>query len=137
MCAHAVRVAVLKLPGVESVNVSLERAIAEIRLRAGNAVTLAQIRDLVRNNGFTPKDASVTVVGTLVERGGKPALDVTGTNTVMLLAPDARQPEPYAALQTQLRAGPPSKPIELSGAVQTRPDQPDTLVVGSTNPISR
>ncbi len=136
MCAHAVRVAVQKLPGVESVDVSLERAIVEIRLRAGNTITLAQLRELVKNNGFTAKDATITVVGTVVERGGKPAIDVTGTNTVMLLAPDATQPAPYTGLQAQLRAAP-SAPIEVSGAVQTRPDQPDTLVVRSARPIGR
>lgn len=129
------RVAVLKLPGVESVDVSLERAMAEIRLRPGNAVTLAQIRELVKNSGFTAKDASITVVGTLVQRGGEPAIDVSGTNTVMLLAPDAKQPEPYTALQTRLRGGP-SAPLELSGFVQARPDQPDTLVVRRSTPAT-
>jgi copper chaperone CopZ len=131
-----VRVALLKVPGVESVDVSLERAIASIRLRAGNAVTLPQIRELVKNNGFTAKDARITVVGTLVERGGKPAIDVTGTNTVMLLAPDAKQPEPYTALQARLRDTP-STTIELTGDVETRPDQPDTMIVRRTNAIGR
>jgi copper chaperone CopZ len=133
VCAHAVRVALLKVPGVESVDVSLERAIAAIRLRAGNSVTLAQIREIVKHNGFTAKDASVTVVGNLVERGGKPALDVGGTSMVMLLAPDPKQPDAYNGLQNRLR-GPTPRPSELSGLVESRPNQPDTLVVRSASP---
>ena len=82
------RVAVQKLPGVESVNVSLERASTDIQLRPGNSITLEQLRRIIKNNGFTSKEATVTVVGKLIERGGQPALDVTGTNTVMLIIED-------------------------------------------------
>jgi copper chaperone CopZ len=64
-----VRVAIRKLPGVESVDVSLERATADIRLRAGNAITLAQLRQIIKNNGFASKEAIVTVIGNLIERG--------------------------------------------------------------------
>jgi hypothetical protein len=41
------------LPGVESVNVSLEHASADLRLRAGDAITLPQLRSIIKNNGFT------------------------------------------------------------------------------------
>ena len=86
------RVAVQKLPGVESVNVSLERASTEIQLRPGNSITLDQLRSIIKNNGFTAKEATVTVVGKLIERGGQLALEVTGTNTVMLIVADPKQP---------------------------------------------
>lgn len=136
MCAHAVRVALLKVSGVESVDVSLERAMADIRLRSGNSVSLARIREIVKNNGFTAKEASVAVVGTLVERGGKPALEVAGTNTVMLLAPDPKQRDTYKALQDGLRDS--VRPsLELSGVVDTRPDEPDTLTVKSARVAGR
>lgn len=128
------RVAVLKLPGVESVDVSLERALAEIRLRAGNTVTLAQIREIVKNNGFTPKAASVTVVGNVTERGGKPALSVTGTGVVLLLAPDPKQPNAYKELENRRYNGA-SRPLEVIGAIETRPDQPDVLVVRSASAV--
>jgi hypothetical protein len=63
-----VRVAVQKLAGVESVNVSLERASAEIQLRPGNSITLEQLRRIIENNGFAAKEATVTVTGKLIER---------------------------------------------------------------------
>ena len=107
---------------------SLERATADIRLRAGNTVTLPQLRQIIKNNGFTSKDATVTVAGHLIERGGKPALDVTGTRIVMLIVPDPKQPDAYQRIQAQLRAKP-GQTVELRGVVESRADQPDQIMV--------
>jgi copper chaperone CopZ len=125
-----VRVAIRKLPGVDAVDVSLERATADIRLRAGNAITLPQLRQIIKDNGFTSKEATVTVAGNLIERGGKPALDVTGTKIVMLIVPDPKHPDTYQRIEGQLRAKL-GQPIELRGVVESRPDQPDHIRVGA------
>jgi copper chaperone CopZ len=74
-----------KVQGVESVEVSLNRGEALLRLKPGNSVTIEQIRQAVLDNGFTPKDSEVEVSGQVVERGGKPALAVSGPNVVYLL----------------------------------------------------
>jgi len=71
-----VSVAVQKLDGVESVEVSLEKASADIRLKPGNRVTLPQLRKTIRQSGYPTKDAHVEARGTVVERNGKPALDL-------------------------------------------------------------
>jgi hypothetical protein len=125
-----VRVAVQKIPGVESVNVSLERAIAEIRLRPGNSVTLSHLRSIVKNNGFTARDASVVVVGALIERGGKPALEVTGTQTVLLIDPDPTQPSVYRQIE-DWRQAQMAGPVELAGTVVSKGDEPDRIVASS------
>ena len=122
------RVAVQKLPGVESVDVSLERESTEIQLRPGNAITLEQIRRLIKNNGFTAKEATVVAVGSLIERGGQPALDVTGTNTVMLIAADPKQPAIFKQVQDRLSARSAGL-VRLTGIVESRPDSPDRMVV--------
>ena len=122
------RVAIRKLPGVESVDVSLERATADIRLRAGNAITLAQLRQIIKNNGFASKEAIVTVIGNLIERGGKPAIDVTGTKIVMLITPDPKQSDAYKRIEGQLQAQP-GRTIELQGTVESPLDQPDQILV--------
>ena len=124
------RVAVQKLSGVEAVKVSLERASTEIQLRPGNSITLEQLRRIIKNNGFTPKDTTVTVVGRLIERGGQPALDITGTNTVMLIVADPMQPEIFKQLQDRLSAKRPGA-LRLTGAVESRADSPDRIAVGS------
>ena len=124
------RVAVQKLSGVESVNVSLERASTAIQLRPGNSITLEQPRSIIKNNGFTPKDTTVTVVGRLVERGGQPALDVTGTTTVMLIVADPKQPTPFKQVQDRMAAKP-AGTVRVTGLVESRADSPDRIAVGS------
>jgi copper chaperone CopZ len=71
-----VSVALKKLDGIESVDVSLERSTADIGLKAGNAITLPQLRRIIRQAGYPTKDAQVVARGTIVERNGKPTLDL-------------------------------------------------------------
>ena len=122
------RVAVQKLSGVESVTVSLERASTDIQLRPGNTVTLDQLRTIIKNNGFTAKEATVTVVGKLIERGGQPALDVTGTNMVMLVAADPKQAAAFAQVEERLRAQP-GAVVQLIGIVEKSAGSPDRISV--------
>ena len=124
------RVAVQKLSGVESVNVSLEKASTDIQLRPRNAVTLEQLRSIVRNNGFTPKEAIVTVAGRLIERGGQPALEVTGASTVMLIIADPKQPAVFKQIQDRVRAKT-ADVIQITGSAESRPDSPDRIAIRS------
>ena len=78
-------VAIKKVEGVESVNVSLNEGFADIKLRDGNKVTVELVREVIRKNGFTPKESTVKVRGKVIERNGKPALEVGGPNGVLLL----------------------------------------------------
>jgi len=75
-----------KVPGVESVEVSLNKGEALLRLKPDNSVTVERIRQVVLDNGFTPRDSDVEVVGKVTERNGKPALAVSGPDLVYLLA---------------------------------------------------
>src|SRR5688572_16907700 len=93
-----------KLAGLESVEVSLERATADIRLRPGNTISLEQLRRIVKDNGFTAQEATVTAVGKIIERGGQPALEVTGTNRVMLIVVDPSAPAVFKQAQELQRA---------------------------------
>jgi hypothetical protein len=118
------------LAGVEAVDVSLERATADIRLRPGNAISLPQVRQIIKDNGFTSKEATVSVAGTLIERGGKPALDVSGTKIVMLIVPDTKHQDVYQKLERQSREKPGQR-IDLRGVVESQPDGPDHIVVAA------
>lgn len=69
-------VAIKKLDGVESVDVSLEKASAAIRLKPDNKITLTQLRQIIKNNGYPTKDAQITARGRIVERNGTPVLDL-------------------------------------------------------------
>jgi uncharacterized protein GlcG (DUF336 family) len=133
-----VRVAVRKLDGVESVNVSLERASAAIALRPGNRVTLPQLRQIIRNNGFIAREATVTVTGTVIERGGKPALSLTGTDTVWLLAPRAANDPAYADATQRAKAHQ-TGAIEAVGTVAapTDPSQPEVLILEALKAVGK
>jgi hypothetical protein len=80
-----VRVVVGKIEGVQSVKVSLKEGVATIQLAPGNRVTLAKIRDAIRKNGFTAREAEVRVAGTIVHRGDTLTLVVPGTGDVFIL----------------------------------------------------
>ena len=83
-CAFAVRGALKKIPGVESVDVSLNKGLASVKLKPGNTVKPEEFWEAVRKNGFTPKETTVLVRGAV--QGGK--LRVTGTNQLLDLTPD-------------------------------------------------
>ncbi|HZO52963.1 MAG TPA: hypothetical protein VFB63_09610, partial [Bryobacteraceae bacterium] len=63
---------------MESVDVSLNRGLATVKLKPGNTVKPQDLWETVRKNGFTPKETSVVVRGDVEGR----KLKVTGTNQV-------------------------------------------------------
>ena len=52
-----------KVDGVQDVRVSLKDGLTILELKSGNAVTLARLRQIVKNNGFVSKDAAVVARG--------------------------------------------------------------------------
>ena len=71
-----------KLPGVESVKVSLNEGKATMELKPGNSISIEQIRKAVTDQGFTPKEAKVIAIGNLTSSNGKLQFKVSGTNDV-------------------------------------------------------
>lgn len=53
-----------KVDGVQSVRVSLNDGLTILDLKPGNSVTLAQLRKIIKNNGFVSKEATVVARGT-------------------------------------------------------------------------
>jgi copper chaperone CopZ len=125
-----VRVAVEKLEGVESADVSLQFKTADVKLRPGNRVTLAKLRTVIKNSGFTAKESTVTLVGTIVERGGKPAVEATGLDAVLLIVADPGKPAAYKDVATWLalkKAG----SVEIVGVINppSTAEQPEQIVI--------
>jgi copper chaperone CopZ len=71
-----VSVAVRKLDGVETVEVSLAKSAAVITLKPHNTITLPQLRRVIRSSGYPTRDAQIEARGRITERGGKPVLDL-------------------------------------------------------------
>jgi len=91
VCAHAVSVSIKRIPGVQSVNVSLNKGLVSIALVPGNTVRMEHIRKVILDDAFTPKDANVVAVGKLVSEKGKTQFVVAGTNETF---PVASSPHP-------------------------------------------
>lgn len=89
-CAHVVHVALKKVPGVDSVHVNLNAGLASVKLRPANTVTVEQLWEIVKNNGFSPKETRVTVQGELILAQGKPQLKVSGTNKIYDVVVDSK-----------------------------------------------
>lgn len=75
-----------KIDGVESVKVSLNEGNARLELKPGNTVTLEELRELIKRNGFTPREASVTAEAHVFSHQGRLHLRIAGTNEMFAVA---------------------------------------------------
>ena len=72
-------------------DVSLNKGLADVTLKPGNNVTIQQLQHAITRNGFTPKQSTVTVSGTLLSDSGKLKLRVSGSNETFGLVQDTQQ----------------------------------------------
>jgi hypothetical protein len=82
-----VRVSLKAVGGVDSVDVSLEKGLAAVKLKPDNTTTLKQLNGAVTKNGFTMKDSTATIAGTIVSINGRTLLQVSGSNDLLQLVP--------------------------------------------------
>jgi len=94
-CAHVVNVALKKVPGVESVEVSLNKSLATVKLKPRNTVSVPQLWELIHDKGYTPKTTTVSVRGELVSGPTRLQLRVSATKDILNLAPDPKNAAAY------------------------------------------
>lgn len=111
-CAYGVEQGLKELSGVESVTVSLNDGYAEVDLSKDSPVTLGDVREVIRKNGFSPKDADVRVSGRLVESNGR-----------FLLKTDAEVFELGAGDRSRLAQLSGGAPVTVSGSVKSGESQ--------------
>ena len=111
-CAFSVRGAFKKLSGVESVDVSLNKGLATVKLKPGNALTVEQFWETVRQNGFTPKETRVVVRGDVLQSGAKLQLRVPSANRTYDLVSDAKAPKAIDEVKRHI-----AKPITIEGTL--------------------
>ena len=90
MCAHAVRVAVEKLDGVDKAEVSLDDGRVTVRFAPGNTVTIAELRRTIRHQGFTPKEARLTLSARIEVRSGSLVAIVPGSGVTYAVTADGQ-----------------------------------------------
>jgi hypothetical protein len=70
-----------------------------------NAVTLSQLRQIIRNGGFSSGTAEIEAIGTLSMREGQAVLKVGGTNEEFRLKADARNEAAFAEARRYAETG--------------------------------
>ena len=94
-CAHIVDVALKKMSGVDTVDVSLNKGLATVKLRPGNTASVPQFWQLLHEKGYTPKTTAVSVRGELAGEPEHLQLKVLDTKDVLNLAPDPKSAAAY------------------------------------------
>jgi copper chaperone CopZ len=116
-CAHVVYVALKKVPGVDTVEVSLNKGLATVKLKPGNTVTVSQLWKLIHDQGYTPKATTVLVRGELSSDQAKLQLELIGTNAILPLAADTKNPAAYRQLSNLV-----GKKVTLRGVLNPAKD---------------
>jgi hypothetical protein len=92
-----------KVPGVDAARVSLNEGLTVLDLRAGNAVTLEQLRAVLKRNGFVSKEARVTARGTAALKNARLWFTVAGSGETFELASSEASRAAYADLERRAR----------------------------------
>jgi copper chaperone CopZ len=116
-----VRVSLKSVSGVDSVDVSLEKGLAVVKMKPGNTTALKQLNEAITKNGFTMKDSTAIVVGTVASTGDKATLRLTGSNEVLQLLPQSGATPNVTSLV--------SKTVVVEGTIPegTKGKMPDTI----------
>jgi hypothetical protein len=92
-------VSLKSVAGVESVEVSLEKGLAAVKMKPGNIATLKQLQDAITRNGFTMKQSNAVIAGRVLVSEGKALLQVSGSNDVLELVPESQSVPKASAMQ--------------------------------------
>ena len=115
------RVSLKSVAGVESVEVSLEKGLAAVKMKPGNTATLKQLQGAITKNGFTMKESKATVSGTILVADGTTQVKVSGSNDVLQLVPQSQNVPNASAMQ--------GKSVVVTGTIPEAPKgkSPDSL----------
>ena len=80
-----------KLDGVQSVKVSLKEGLTILDLKPENAVTLAKLRQVIKDNGFVAKEAQVIALGMPLAETPNGVFEVSGTRERLNMMGKAEQ----------------------------------------------
>jgi hypothetical protein len=79
----------MSVNGVASVEVSLDKGLAAVKLKPGNAVTLKQLQTAITKNGFTMKQSHVVAAGKVIQAPGSARFQISGSNDLLTLVPES------------------------------------------------
>jgi hypothetical protein len=97
-----------RLPGVTDVQVSLKAATTTIVLGETNTITLDQLRDIIRKNGFKPGESQIRATGKVIEDQGRVAVDLAPAKATLILSNPSNEADARRMLGST---------VEVSGGV--------------------
>jgi copper chaperone CopZ len=115
VCAHSIVRTLRRLDGVARAEVSLNHGTATIYCRPDNRLTLEDISRAIRNNGFKPRQARITALGSLTFHERALVFDMKGSGSVLLVEKDPANPGAYEAVYRARAASTGPMTGELSG----------------------
>lgn len=110
-CAYGLERGLKKMEGLQNVRVSLNDGKAYLKLSENNSLSLREIQEEVKKNGFSAKKAEVVIEGKLINENGGFELE-TGTETYSVVNSSSGD------LNSKLKPG----TIKLKGIVQDEED---------------
>lgn len=115
------RVSLKSVSGVDSVDVSLAKGLAAVKMKPGNTATLKQLQNAITKNGFTMKDSTAAIGGIIVISNGKAQLQVSGSNELLTLVPESQASGDATSLN--------GKPVLIEGVIPeaTKGKIPDSI----------
>jgi copper chaperone CopZ len=131
-CAHRLEKAVQRVESVEKVKVEMEPVRAEVRPRGGAWIDPDRLRSAIKNAGFQPGDVRYTIRGVLAAWHGQPAVQLTGTDQMVVLLASPDHPELLTTLPpTPASGAAPSVEVEglFTGRAAKEPAAPVALRV--------
>lgn len=115
-----------KVAGVTAVTVRLNEGLTTLELAPENNVTLANLRQIIRNNGFVTNESKVVARGTVASSGTGLMFEVRGTKERLTLSP-APSNTAFDQLRSRIKSGPAD--VVINGVAGTRDPKALTLTV--------
>ncbi len=79
-CAESLPKTLERMRGVESASMDAKAGLVLVKLKAGNKLALEDLRDRLKQAGYTPGDAKISAVGVMVLEEGKWRFRPSGVN---------------------------------------------------------
>jgi hypothetical protein len=115
--------------GVDAVDVSLSKGLANVTLKPGNTVRMKQLLDAISKNGFTTKESKLVLNGTFVSDAAGIRLKLSGTDESFAVSGDASMMEKARSMV--------GKPVVVNGVMAEVPKDklPETIRLTEVEPV--
>jgi len=116
-----------KISGVKTVRVSLNDGVTVLELDAGNTVTLARLRTVLKNSGFVSQEARIEAAGAVAAGADGLVFTISGTGEKFALLPGATSRTAFEDLKRGVDSGP--IVVQLKGTASAPDKKSSSLVL--------